>query len=388
MVILVARADVPGRRGRALHAARRSRSRLGAFADPDRPDRDPARPRHRRRCSTLIVLTVGFLAMPNVWPMVYVTLAGLLAIPILWETMHDYQKNRILAFIDCSVAIRREQRAGTRSSRSSRSAPARSRARASSRARRTSSTSCPSTGPTSRTRCGPRSGASSARCSCSRSSLPARVDPQRRAVGARSRRRGDLRRRRGDDVLARRRQHRDGARHRAGRRRDAAVHLVRRQLARRRSSSRWASSRTSRCASTATDRGSVVWAWVGGGCDEGRGALPERGSRCRDRRDPTALAHALEASGIHAIAEPRRREDGAWFLTFEVHLPEPTVETTACALLAGIEALTGEAREIWYVATLRQLHFGFEGGAGPRAFTTGSRARRSRALSRPGCRCG
>ncbi len=51
---------------------------------------------------TLIVLTVGFLAMPSVWPMVYVTLSGLLAIPILWEKMHDYQKNRILAFIDPS----------------------------------------------------------------------------------------------------------------------------------------------------------------------------------------------------------------------------------------------------------------------------------------------
>ncbi|MCX5742523.1 MAG: rod shape-determining protein RodA [Proteobacteria bacterium] len=52
----------------------------------------------------LIVLTVGFLAMPSVWPMVYLTLGGLLAIPILWESMHEYQKNRILGFIDCNVA--------------------------------------------------------------------------------------------------------------------------------------------------------------------------------------------------------------------------------------------------------------------------------------------
>ena len=51
---------------------------------------------------TLIILTVGFLAMPSAWPMVHVTLAGLLAIPILWETMHVYQKNRILAFLDPS----------------------------------------------------------------------------------------------------------------------------------------------------------------------------------------------------------------------------------------------------------------------------------------------
>ena len=52
----------------------------------------------------LIVLTVGFLSMPNIWPVVHVTLAGLLAIPIVWESMHDYQKNRILGFIDCNVA--------------------------------------------------------------------------------------------------------------------------------------------------------------------------------------------------------------------------------------------------------------------------------------------
>lgn len=50
----------------------------------------------------LIILTVGFLVMQSVWPMVHVTLAGLLSIPILWETMHDYQKNRVLAFLDPS----------------------------------------------------------------------------------------------------------------------------------------------------------------------------------------------------------------------------------------------------------------------------------------------
>ncbi|MBL9014226.1 MAG: rod shape-determining protein RodA [Myxococcales bacterium] len=52
----------------------------------------------------LIVLTTGFLAMPNVWPVVHVTLAGLLAIPLVWESMHEYQQNRILGFIDCNLA--------------------------------------------------------------------------------------------------------------------------------------------------------------------------------------------------------------------------------------------------------------------------------------------
>ncbi len=49
---------------------------------------------------TLVILTVGYLAMPDVWPMVQVTLAGLLAIPVIWENMHAYQKQRILAFLD------------------------------------------------------------------------------------------------------------------------------------------------------------------------------------------------------------------------------------------------------------------------------------------------
>ena len=55
---------------------------------------------------TLIVLSTGFLAMPSVWPPVYVTLAGLLSIPVLWESMHEYQKNRILGFIDCNASDR------------------------------------------------------------------------------------------------------------------------------------------------------------------------------------------------------------------------------------------------------------------------------------------
>lgn len=53
--------------------------------------------------TALIILTVGFLTLPNVWPMVHITLAGLAAIPVVWETMHNYQKNRILAFIDPSA---------------------------------------------------------------------------------------------------------------------------------------------------------------------------------------------------------------------------------------------------------------------------------------------
>jgi rod shape determining protein RodA len=50
----------------------------------------------------LVVLTVGYLALPDVWPMVYVTGAALGAIPFLFEKLHPYQKDRLLGFIDCS----------------------------------------------------------------------------------------------------------------------------------------------------------------------------------------------------------------------------------------------------------------------------------------------
>src|SRR6267154_1393222 len=35
-------------------------------------------------------------------------IAGLLAIPVLWETMHDYQQKRIVGFIDCGIAPTKE----------------------------------------------------------------------------------------------------------------------------------------------------------------------------------------------------------------------------------------------------------------------------------------
>jgi rod shape determining protein RodA len=52
---------------------------------------------------TLIMLSIGFLALRDLWPMVYTLFAMFLAVPILWETMHQYQKSRILAFLDPSA---------------------------------------------------------------------------------------------------------------------------------------------------------------------------------------------------------------------------------------------------------------------------------------------
>ncbi len=48
----------------------------------------------------LVILSIGFLCMANLWPMLYVTLGGLAMVPIIWENMHWYQKQRVLAFLD------------------------------------------------------------------------------------------------------------------------------------------------------------------------------------------------------------------------------------------------------------------------------------------------
>ncbi|WP_428265253.1 rod shape-determining protein RodA [Haliangium sp.] len=48
----------------------------------------------------LICLSIGFLALRQVWPVAVVTGAGLAMVPVLWEYMHDYQRMRVLAFLD------------------------------------------------------------------------------------------------------------------------------------------------------------------------------------------------------------------------------------------------------------------------------------------------
>jgi rod shape determining protein RodA len=51
----------------------------------------------------LIIFSIGFLTVRNLWPLVGVTVAGLLFIPVLWEKMHEYQRQRVLAFLDPSA---------------------------------------------------------------------------------------------------------------------------------------------------------------------------------------------------------------------------------------------------------------------------------------------
>lgn len=51
----------------------------------------------------LIVFSIGFLALRNLWPLFGVTAAGLMCIPLLWENMHRYQRQRVFAFLDPSA---------------------------------------------------------------------------------------------------------------------------------------------------------------------------------------------------------------------------------------------------------------------------------------------
>ena len=48
----------------------------------------------------LIVLTIGFLVIRNLVPLVGAVLVGVALLPVLWDRMHTYQQRRILCFLD------------------------------------------------------------------------------------------------------------------------------------------------------------------------------------------------------------------------------------------------------------------------------------------------
>lgn len=86
-------------------------------------------------------------------------------------------------------------------------------------------------------------------------------------------------------------------------------------------------------------------------------------------REPTPLIEMLATRRVHVVGRPAPRDDGHWFVELELRQLEVTADTTVLAILDAIEALTGEAREIWYVAPIRELDLRFQCGASPRAFS-------------------
>ncbi|HLU65267.1 MAG TPA: rod shape-determining protein RodA, partial [Kofleriaceae bacterium] len=51
----------------------------------------------------LIALSVGFLLVKNLWPLVGGVAVALALLPVLWERMEEYQRGRVLAFLDPSA---------------------------------------------------------------------------------------------------------------------------------------------------------------------------------------------------------------------------------------------------------------------------------------------
>ncbi len=48
----------------------------------------------------LVILSVGFLVVRNLAPLIAATMAGIALLPLLWDRMHAYQQRRILCFLD------------------------------------------------------------------------------------------------------------------------------------------------------------------------------------------------------------------------------------------------------------------------------------------------
>lgn len=86
------------------------------------------------------------------------------------------------------------------------------------------------------------------------------------------------------------------------------------------------------------------------------------------RRPPQALVAALEAHGVFALHEPALGPGGVLSIFFEA-MVEGDAQTTVDAILDAVEALTGEAREIWDTSARRTLDLGFDAGASPHAFS-------------------
>ena len=113
----------------------------------------------------LIFLTVMLTARLSLRTWGGIVLAGLIALVPLWEYgLRDYQKSRILTFVNPGAEPRRRLAAAAGDERAS--ARGACWARATCRPPRCGPAPCPPCGPTSRSPCGARSGASSAACCC------------------------------------------------------------------------------------------------------------------------------------------------------------------------------------------------------------------------------
>jgi hypothetical protein len=106
-------------------------------------------------------------------------------------------------------------------------------------------------------------------------------------------------------------------------------------------------------------------------------------------RELTPLAIALAARGIcHLCEEPRGYDDGGgqWYLTFEVNgsSPDDEPEVTIRTMLDALEAIDGDAKELWTVCSKREFNIGYDCGDEPWAFNQGLETGTRRRISELG----
>lgn len=85
-------------------------------------------------------------------------------------------------------------------------------------------------------------------------------------------------------------------------------------------------------------------------------------------RDPASLVEALDKRFVSLIGEVRKELDG-FHAIFETHVSDDEPETTIVALLDAVEALEGDAREVWRASSTRELHLGYDCGEEPKSYS-------------------
>jgi hypothetical protein len=88
--------------------------------------------------------------------------------------------------------------------------------------------------------------------------------------------------------------------------------------------------------------------------------------------DLTPLTSALDARGVCPLSVDQGG-DGLWYSILEIRNDaEPDEpETTICVMLDAIEAIDGEAKEIWLNCIKREFNVGYDCGDEPWAFNNG-----------------
>lgn len=85
-------------------------------------------------------------------------------------------------------------------------------------------------------------------------------------------------------------------------------------------------------------------------------------------RDPASLVEALDKRFVSLIGEVRKELDG-FHAIFETHVSDDEPETTIVALLEAVEALEGDALDVWRACSARELHLGYDCGEEPKSYS-------------------